>query len=77
MYNGLVNVDVRKGMEAASCGACQVASGGYRAHLDLAPTAAGPPRCPIPLSCDGIPNATADLPRSTRKGSASKLRPLG
>lgn len=35
-----------------------------------------PSRGPIPLSRDGFPGATADLPRSTRKGSASKLRPL-
>jgi hypothetical protein len=32
---------------------------------------------PIPLSRDGFPGAAADLPRSTRRGSASKLRPLG
>ena len=36
------------------------------------------PSCgPIPLSPDGFPGAAADLPRSTREGSASKLRPLG
>lgn len=39
-------------------------------------TAVLPSRGPIPLSRDGFPGATADLPRSTRKGSASKLRPL-
>lgn len=34
-------------------------------------------RSPIPLLSAGFPGAAADLPRSTLKGSASKLRPLG
>lgn len=32
---------------------------------------------PNPLSCDGFLGSGLDLPRSTRKGSAAMLRPLG